>query len=344
MSRTRATRTRQASGGEDRPCAAAPADAAATREYPALKRSRQGQAPTGSPAASLDKPTGPGASPPVGQAAPGRLRRYPDDDGDHRTRLRARIAAALNGGPGQGEQPRRSHKSKAWELPLDLCDTPGETCECGAVVWTAGNGKITGRYHSAGKKGCPRCGRQLRARYWQGYGPILAAAGDDLRRWEGSEAEWRRLCPKLRRAGHQALPIPVPAGRIVYTTMPIGEQVGNLPGQLAADLLVMADDARRMRATGSPERPGWRQAWQAFSAADAPPPATGEHVGFSGALSLPRARMWAEHFGLLEQVLGDGLVIRDVRDSDPATWYLFAERVGIRKRAPRQAEREVRAA
>jgi hypothetical protein len=341
---TRATRTRQASAGEDRPCAAAPGDAAATREYPALKRPRQGQAASRSPSASLDPSTGPGASPLVGQAAPGRLRRCPGDDGEDRTKLRARITAALNGGPEQGEQPRRPHKSKAWELPLDLCDTPGESCECGAVVWTASNGKIIGRYHSARKKGCPRCGRQLRARYWQGYGPILAAAGADLRRWEGSEAEWKRLGPKLRKAGYQALPIPVLAGRIIYTTMPIGQQVEDLPGQLAADLLVMADDARRMRATGSAERPGWRQAWQAFCAADTPPPATGEHVGFSGALSLPRARMWAEHFGLLEQELGDGLVIRDVRESDPTVWYLFAERVGIRKRVPRQAEREVRAA
>ena len=262
---------------------------------------------------------------------------------DNRTRLRARAAAALQRHAEQHQQPARPHKSKAWELPLDLCDTPGETCGCGAVVWTAKDGMITGRYHSAGKKGCPRCGRQLRARYWQGYGPILAAA-DNLRRLEISEAGWKRLGPKLRRAGRQALPIPVEAGRIVYTTMPIGEPVADLPAQLAADLLVMADDARRMRATGSKENPGWRQAWQAFCAASAPPPPSGEHVGFSGALSLPRARMWAEQPGLLVKDLGEGLVIRDVRQSDPAAWYLFAERVGIRKRVPYQADREARAA
>jgi hypothetical protein len=211
------------------------------------------------------------------------------------------------------------------------------------VVWTADGGKIVGRYHPGKKKGCARCGRQLRARYWQGFGPILASAGE-LWRLECSEVEWRSVGRRVRKGGHQALPIPVEGGRVIYTTMPVGEPVADLPAQLAADLLAMADDARRMRATGSKEQPGWRQAWQAFANADTPPPATGEHVGFSGAESIPAARMWADHFGILDKELGDGLVIRDVRESDPATWYLFAERVGIRKRVPRQREQEVRAA
>jgi hypothetical protein len=348
---TRATRTRQASGGEDRLCAAAPADAGTVREYPALDRPRQGQAATPSPTATLDPPNGPGASPLVGQAAPGRLRRHPPDPSDNRDRLRAKITAALNNPPDLRGQPGRPHKSSTpaaagWPsvLPLELCDTPGESCECGAVVWTADGGKIIGRYHPGKKKGCQRCGRQLRARYWQGYGPILAAAGGELRRLECDEAGWKRLGPKLRKGGHQALPIPVDGGRVVYTTMGVGERVVDLPAQFAADLLAMSNDARRMRATGSKEQPGWRQAWQAFTSATTPPPPTGEHVGFSGPESIPRARMWADQLGILVKELGDGLVIRDVRETDPATWYLFAERVGIRKRAPRWAPEEVRAA
>ena len=92
---------------------------------------------------------------------------------DNRTRLRAKAAAALNAHAEQHQQPGWSHKSskpaaEGWpsELPLELCDIQGESCVCGAVVWTADGGKIMARYHPGKKKGCQRCGRQLRARYW----------------------------------------------------------------------------------------------------------------------------------------------------------------------------------
>jgi hypothetical protein len=173
---------------------------------------------------------------------------------------------------------------------------------------------------------------------------ILGAAGP-LYRAEMTDEQWRKQQRRIARGGQQALPIPVVDGRVVYTTAAIGHRVADLAGQFAADLLAMADDKRRMRATGTKEQPGWRQAWQAFSQVGAPREPTGEHVGISGAKSMPYARMLAAEYGILEHVGDDQhLVIRDVRESDPATWYLFAERIGIRKWAPRQAEVEVKAA
>jgi hypothetical protein len=245
----------------------------------------------------------------------------------------------------QGQQRPVNHNSRVWDLPLELCDQPGDPCDCGRVVWTAINGEIIGRYRPGKTKGCVVCGRRLRAGYWQGYGQILAGSGP-LRLVKVAERDWTERIVRdgevsyrpgplqrlVRKGGHQALPIPVEGGREVYTTAPdVGEPVTDLPGELLASLLAMADDNRRMRATGSKDRPGWRQAWQELTQASAPPKPKGEHIGISGADSMHRAHMWAEHFGLLVRDLGGGVVIRDVRESDPATWYLFAERVGIRK-------------
>lgn len=218
------------------------------------------------------------------------------------------------------------------------------------MVWTAHEGKITGRYKPGRRKGCAVCGRRLRARYWQGFMQILGAAGT-LNRLVVAERGWiaqgedgkRRpghIQRHIRKGGWQALPIPLEhGGRYIYTDCPdLGEPVTDLPSDLLAALLAMTDDpARRMRATGSKERPGWRQAWQALNKAAADPTPSGEHVGLSGAESIPRARMWAAHFGILERDLGNGagLVIRDVRKSDPDTWQRFVEEVGIRKHGRR---------
>jgi hypothetical protein len=342
LTTTRVARTRESSGGEDRPCATAPVDAGPVRGYPALKRSRQGQAATRSPSASLDPPTGPGPETSAALAAPGGLRPHPPGPSDNRARdYREVIAQAL----GKARDQQRSHKSSTPELPLDLCDDPGETCTCGAVVWTAADGKITGRYKPGKRKGCGVCGRRLRARYWQGFLQVLGAAGT-LNHLVIGERGWTEQGPdgkrrpghiqrRIRKGGWQALPIPLEhGGRYIFTDCPdLGEPVTDLPGQLLAALLAMTDDpARRMRATGSKERPGWRQAWQETQKATAPPAAGGEHVGLSGAVSIPYARMRAQHYGILESAGDDQhLVIRDVRESDPATWRRFVDEVGIRK-------------
>jgi len=160
------------------------------------------------------------------------------------------------------------------------------------------------------------------------------------------EASWPNLRRRLTRDDHQALPIPVEGGRIVYATAPLdwlppslGADVvagAHLPAQLAADLLAMADDARRMKATGT-----WHQQWEAFKAAEeaARPAPSGEHVGISGPGSIPVARLEAQRFGiLLDDDGGEHLVIADIRESDPGTWAMFAHRVGIHRWAAKREE------
>jgi hypothetical protein len=258
---------------------------------------------------------------------------------------RQRILKAIGHGRDQGKQPPRSRKSRDWTLPLELRDIEGAECHCGAVSWTAQDGRITPRYRPGKKKGCAVCGRRLRARYWLGYGPILDAA-DRLARGEIPEQAWPKLRRRLTKDGYWALPIPVEGGRIVYTTAPLDWLPPSLgfgdvarsrrPAQLAADLLAMTDDARRMKATGT-----WHEQWEAFKAAEeeARPAPTGEHVGISGPGSIPVARLEAQRFGiLLEDDGGQLLVIRDIRDSDPGTWAMFAHRVGIHKWAAKGEE------
>jgi hypothetical protein len=206
------------------------------------------------------------------------------------------------------------------------------------VDWRAEGGKIRPRYVPGRHKRCLVCGRELRARYWRQLGPILEAAGP-LRLAQLTQREWTREQRRLRKAGLESLPIPVDGGVLLLTqASDLGEPVVDLPGQLAEALLAMTDNPRRrIRPTD-----GWRRAWQEVQAGEAvaaapSSPSTSESVGISGPGSIPAARMWATYYGFLEDDDGGrGLVLRDVRASDPELWRSFCKRVGIHKWAKKR--------
>jgi hypothetical protein len=230
---------------------------------------------------------------------------------------------------------RRTDNPRALKEPTPpgLSDT-GEVCECGAVVWRRyPDGRKVGRYVPGRTKGCGPCGRTLRRNYWRGYGQVLAAAGP-LWRWVVTDAEWVKARPRLVRQGAQALPVPAPEGRrVVYTTAERGAPVVDVGRQLAEDLAAMPNDSRRLRATGSEQRPGWQQAWNAWrDAHDRPAPAEGEYLGASRK-PLAHQRMVAAELGILAGDLADrhgvGLVLRPC---DPGTWRRFCALVGLQRR------------
>jgi hypothetical protein len=251
-------------------------------------------------------------------------------DGDlaARARLRQAVTDRLAGlrrtdNPGALKEP----------TPPGLSDT-GEVCECGAVIWRRyPDGRKVGRYVPGRTKGCGPCGTTLRRNYWRGYGQVLAAAGP-LRRWVVTDAEWVKARPRLVRQGHQALPVPAPEGRrVVYTTAERGAPVLDVGRQLAEDLAAMPNDSRRLRATGSDQRPGWQQGWNAWrDAHDRPAPAEGEYLGVSRK-PLAHQRMVAAELGILAGDLADrygvGLVLRPC---DPGTWHRFCALVGLQRR------------
>jgi hypothetical protein len=111
---TVAPRTREASGGEDRPAVLnrwdpAPSDsrgdAVAGRATPARNRPRQGslryslRSVPREPSATLDPGTGPGSKNAVGQAAPDRPRRIPTGDGKTTPDLQRRAVSTRSATP-----------------------------------------------------------------------------------------------------------------------------------------------------------------------------------------------------------------------------------------------------
>jgi hypothetical protein len=226
---TRATRTRQASGGEDRPCATAPADLGGDRGYLALKRPRQGQAATPSPTAILDPSTGPDPVTPAGFAGPG--------DGPP-------VAEQTNPLPAP-----MSVSSRGSSPPLELDDMP-----CGVVkLFRRPDGRLVFRRMPCRVKGCDYCGPRLRARWSREW--AHAMAGDQLHRLVVSDRELARLRRRKSMAGHEVGVIPGPDGtRVVYTTAPVGSVCEDVPLALTSDFAAMPNDGRRRSLSD-----GWRQ-------------------------------------------------------------------------------------
>ena len=220
------------SSGQDRPCAAAPADAVIVRGYPALERPRQGQAATPSPSATLDPSTGPGPVTPAALAAPGGLRPFPPDDGKTGPDQRRRALSTRSSKPlGDSAHPRRSAGRCGWTTIFAKTADPSK----GKAVW-----------QKCEARGCPYCGPALRERDLAHDIANLSKSGRPVVRrvidvWD--EATWKRLRAKIKRAaaaegvegGWTAYPR---HGRelVVYAVVGMtGALVGDLADELSSD-------------------------------------------------------------------------------------------------------------
>jgi hypothetical protein len=216
---TRATRTREANSGEDRPCPAGPADAVDDRGYSAQRdRVKAGKR-------ALTRPLVPSPVIPAGSAG---LGRHPPDD---------------------GKPNPMSDSSRESSPPIELSDMP-----CGVVLlFRRPAGRLVPRRMPCRVKRCEWCGPRLRqqlARAW-----AHAMSGDQVYRLVVDESEWAKRRRRKDLQGTDLGHIPGPEGtRVVYTRAPVGSLCEDVPLALTSDFAAMPNDGRRHRLEGS-----WRQ-------------------------------------------------------------------------------------
>jgi hypothetical protein len=108
---------------------------------------------------------------------------------------------------------------------------------------TRNPGLVLLRYRPCTAKGCPVHGPAVLARLRRHY--VDRMDGYPIRRRVIAAAAQDSALRKLRRDGHQWLPIPAPGGELVlYATGGPGEPVADLDAALAADLQASPPDRR----------------------------------------------------------------------------------------------------
>jgi hypothetical protein len=317
---TRATRTRQATGGEDRPATLnrrdpAPVDSQAdAARYPVLHgplKPGAGQT-AGRLLPGLTGPLVPDPETPAALAAPGRPAHL-RGNGDNLADLRAKIAVRLRTIRGMSDSSRGENP------PQEKSDM----CPCSVVVpYRLPDGRLLFKRVPCRTKACEVCGPRLRLKWAQQW--AHAMAGDVVYRQVVDEGEPARM--RRRKAYHdQELGhLPAPDGkRVVYSTAPIGLLCEDVPSALASDFAAMPDDRRNKSLVGS-----WGQVVaDAEAEAIAKRPPLGECLG-RVTRSLEHVEMIARELGLFLGRSGtDGVLVAD--PGDALLWARFANLIGL---------------
>jgi hypothetical protein len=294
---SRATRTREASGGEDHPAILnrrdpAPVDSQGDAgRYPALKRPRQGQAATPSPSAILDPSTGPGPETPAALAAPGRP---------------ANLA---------GKSEPMSVNSIESNPPIELTDM---RCPNAQRHQFMVGGRLITREMPCDVKACEVCGPRLRRELVDEWAQAMAS--DRVFRLVVDGDQVAKLRRQKRMVGQQLAHLPGPDGtRVVYTTAPIGEAVDNVHITLTSDVAADPGDGRRRSKLSD----GWAQV---VADARAEREAKREPWEWLGRVSrsLEHVEMVARDLGILVGRMPDMVI---VEAPDPLARALFLKRI-----------------
>ena len=121
---------------------------------------------------------------------------------------------------------------------------------------------------------CPDCGPVTRQAIIRHF--LAMMEGHPMRRRRIDPAARRSTLAKLRRAGHQWVPIPAPDGALaLYATGGPGDVVDDLEASLTSDVMAAPDGRAITRAghgPGSQQPPGVRAAgsWTAWSRSPSP--------------------------------------------------------------------------
>jgi hypothetical protein len=302
------TRTREPSRGEDRPRAsrAAPGTLHPDTDRPiadpgreqALKRSRQGQAASRSPSASLDPPTGPATETPAAPAAPCGLRPLP-----------------ARAGEDPANPPMSVSSIETSEEPIEQTDM---RCPKGQRHQFMVGGRLITREMPCDVKSCPACGPRLQRELVATWAHAMAS--DQVYRLVVDEGEPAKLRRRKHMAGKELVHLPLPNGRrAVYTTAPIGDRVQPADA-LARDVAADPGDGRR--------RSKLSEGWAAV-VADVEAEATREQWTWLGRVSrsLEHVEIEARTLGIFVGRMPD-MVITET--TDPLVRALFLKRIRCR--------------